>query len=56
MLLNASAAASLDNGLEETLTLHRLGLLRELGTGLKTVNALESIHARVESRIAKIGP
>lgn len=54
VLLNASAAASLDEGLEDTLTLHRLGVFCELGTSLKTTNALESIHARVESRIAKV--
>ena len=54
VLLNASAVASLDEGLEETLTLHHLGVFRELGTSLKTTNALESIHARVESRIAKV--
>jgi putative transposase len=53
-LLNASAAASLDEGLEETLTLHRLGVFVELGTSLKTTNALQSIHARVESRTAKV--
>jgi transposase-like protein len=53
-LLNASAAASLDEGLEETLTLHRLGVFAELGTSLKTTNTLESIHARVESRTAKV--
>jgi len=54
VLLNASAAASLEEGLEETLTLHRLGVFAELGTSLKTTNALESIHARVESRTAKV--
>jgi len=54
MLLNASAVASLDEGVEETLTLHRLGVFQELGTSLKTTNALESIHARVESRTAKV--
>ena len=54
MLLNASAAASLDEGFEDTLTLHRLGVFQELGTSLKTTNALESIHARVESRTAKV--
>src|SRR6516164_964756 len=54
VLLNASAAASLDEGLEETLTLHRLGVFGDLGTSLKTTNALESIHARVESRTAKV--
>lgn len=53
-LLNASALPSLDEGLEETLTLHRLGVFRELGTSLKTTNLLESIHARVEARVQKV--
>jgi putative transposase len=53
-LLNVSAASSLDEGLEETLTLHRLGVFQHLGTSLKTTNTLESIHARVESRTAKV--
>jgi putative transposase len=52
---NASAAASLDEGLEETLTLHRLGVFPELGESLKTTNCLETIHALVEARTAKIG-
>jgi transposase-like protein len=54
VLLNVSAASSLDEGLEETLTLHRLGIFQQLGTSLKTTNTLESIHARVESRTAKV--
>ena len=54
VLLNASAVASLDEGLDETLTLHRLGVFRELGTSLKTTNAIESIHARGGSRTAKV--
>ena len=53
-LLNTSAAASLDEGFEETLTLHRLGLFGELGVSLKTTNILESIHARVEDRTARV--
>lgn len=53
-LLNTSAVASLEEGLEETLTLHRLGLFRELGVSLKTTNILESIHARVEDRTARV--
>jgi len=53
-LLNASAAASLDEGLEETLTLHRLKVFAELGVSLKTTNILESIHARVDSRTARV--
>ncbi len=53
-LLNASAAKSLSEGLEETLTLHRLGLFRELGLSFKTTNALESILAHVERRTGKV--
>ncbi len=53
-LVNASAVTSLDEGFEETLTLHRLGLFRELGVSLKTTNCLGSIHALVEQRTRKI--
>src|SRR5712691_7017150 len=53
-LLNTSAAASLDEGVEQTLTLHRLGLFSELGVSLKTTNILESIYARVEDRTARV--
>ena len=53
-LLNVSAAKSLSEGLEETLTLHRLGLFPELGLSFKTTNALESIMAQVEQRTAKV--
>ncbi len=41
--INRSAATSLDEGLEETLTLHRLGLFSALGISLKTTNCLESL-------------
>jgi len=44
-LMNESAAKSLDEGLEETLTLHRLGLAAELGLSFSTVNVIESIQA-----------
>lgn len=45
--VNVSAAASLEEGLEETLTLHRLGLFQALGVSLKTTNCLESLHAQL---------
>lgn len=45
--LNASAARSLQEGLEETLTLHRLGLFEELGRSLKTTNCIESLNSRI---------
>ena len=53
-LLNASAVTSLDEGFEETLTLHRLGLVEPLGHSLKTTNCLESIMAQVGQRTDKI--
>jgi transposase-like protein len=52
--LNESAARSLDEGLEETLTLHRLGVFPELGISLRTTNCLESINALVEQRTGKV--
>ena len=51
---NQSAAASLEEGLEETLTLHRLGVYGVLGRSLKTTNCLESVNALVEERCAKV--
>jgi transposase-like protein len=51
---NQSAARSLAEGLEETLTLHRLGVFQILGESFKTTNCLESINAAVEVRCAKI--
>ena len=46
-LINESAVRSLDEGLQETLTLHRLGLFPQLGISLKTTNCLESINSQV---------
>ena len=51
---NQSAAGSLMEGLDETLTLHRLGLYGVLGRSLKTTNCLESVNALVEERCAKV--
>ncbi len=53
-LVNASAVASLDEGLEETLTLHRLGLVEALGRSLTTTNCLESIMAQLGQRTDKV--
>jgi transposase-like protein len=51
---NQSAAASLAEGLEETLALHRLDVYGALGRSLKTTNCLESVNALVEERCAKV--
>jgi len=46
-LINESAVRSLDEGLEETLTLHRLGLFKELGRSFKTTNCIENVNKRL---------
>ena len=53
-LLNQSAVRSLDEGLEETLTLHRLGVFDVLGISLKTTNCLESINAQLSRLFNRI--
>lgn len=45
---NQSAAASLEEGLEETLTLHKLGMFAKLGRSFKTTNCIESLNAQLE--------
>jgi hypothetical protein len=53
-LINQSAVGSLDEGLEETLTLHRLGLFEKLGRSFKTTNCLENVNkglARYTDRV-----
>jgi len=52
--LNQSAAASLEEGFEETLTLHRLGLFPLVGRSLKTTNLLESVNAQAEQRCGRV--
>jgi len=52
--INQSAATSLEEGLEETLTLHRLKLFSVLGKSLKTTNALESLNALIELRCGRV--
>jgi transposase-like protein len=52
--MNLDAAKSLEEGFEETLTLHRLGLYPVLGRSLKTTNCIESIFGQVEDRCGKV--
>lgn len=53
-LINQSAMNSLDEGLEETLTLHRLGLFQEIGISFKTTNCIESLMAHVGQKTDKV--
>lgn len=52
--LNRSAASSLIEGLEETLTLHRLGLFDELGVRSKTTNCIESLNSQLGKYLGRI--
>ncbi|MGH7407500.1 MAG: IS256 family transposase [Candidatus Methylomirabilales bacterium] len=53
-LVNQSAVKSLDEGFEETLTLHRLGVFPALGVSLKTTNCLESLLALLGQRTDRV--
>lgn len=53
-LVNRSAAASLAEGLEDTLTLHRLGVFGGVGRSLKTTNCLESLNAQLGQLTDKV--
>lgn len=53
-VLNESAARSLEEGLEDTLTLHRLNVFPELGVSFKTTNLIESVMARVEAKTDRV--
>lgn len=54
LVVNEFAVRSLEEGLEETLTLHRLGLFEELGKSLKTTNCIESVMSVVEEKVGKV--
>jgi len=53
-LINQSAVKSLEEGFEETLTLHKLGLFNELGISLKTTNCIESVMAQIGQKTDKV--
>lgn len=52
--INYSAANSLEEGLEETLTLHRLGLVEELGKSLSTTNTIENLNSQLGGYLRRI--
>ena len=52
--INESAVASLDEGLEETLTLHRLGVFAKVGISLKTTNCLENVNRHLERYTGRV--
>ena len=52
--VNESAANSLAEGLEETLTLHQLGLSPELSKSLNTTNCIESVMSQLGQYTDKV--
>lgn len=52
--INVSAARSLDEGFEETLTLQRLGVFGQLGTSLKTSNVIENVNKLIETKTSRV--
>lgn len=51
---NATAARSLEEGLDETITLHRRDVFTTLVVSFKTTNLIESVMARVEEKTHRI--
>ena len=47
-LMNQSALRSLEEGLEETLTLHRLGLMPMLKDSFRSTNCIENVNSLIE--------
>jgi putative transposase len=52
--INLSAVKSLDEGLEETLTLHKLGLSEKLGASLGTTNCIENLNSQLGRYLNKV--
>ena len=52
--INRSAARSLEEGLEETLTLHRLGLVKQLGVSFTTTNLIENLNSQLKKYIGRV--
>ena len=45
---NISAQKSLEEGLEETLTLHKIDMFKLFGPSMKTTNCIEALNARIK--------
>lgn len=54
LLINQSAVASLDEGLEETLTLHRLKMFEKLGESFKTTNCIENVNKQLAAHTDRV--
>jgi len=53
-LMNRSAYNSLQEGLEETLTLHRIGFADKLGDSFKTTNCIENVNSQISIYVSRV--
>ena len=53
-MINRSSANSLKEGLEETLTMHRLGMIKHFATSFTTTNCIENLNSQLTEYIRKI--
>jgi len=53
-LINESAARSLDEGLEDTLTLQKLGLFHKVGKSFKTTNPIENLNSLISGYVRRV--
>jgi transposase-like protein len=53
-IINPGAARSLQEGLEETLTLQKLGLVKYFRQSLSTTNCIENVNRLIQQKVGKI--
>lgn len=51
---NLSASRSMEEGMEETLTLHRLGLIEDFRRSFATTNCIENLNSQIEKYLRKV--
>jgi putative transposase len=51
---NLSASRSMEEGMEETLILHHLGLIEEFRRSFATTNCIENLNSQVEKYLRKV--
>ena len=53
-MINQSAVNSLDEGLEETLLLQKLGVFEKLGKSFKTTNCIEYVNRQLQMYTGRV--
>ena len=53
-VINKSAARSLEEALEELLTLHKLGIAEQFGASFQTTNCIENVNSQLKKYIGRV--